>query len=192
MSSIGIHLQPCIDKGLLLLEAARPTVFGLESHLTTMHRMVETHKPSVIVVDPISNLIGMGNEKEVKSMLTRLIDFLKMEQITAVFTNLTAGGGSQERTEIGLSSLMDTWLVLRDIESNGERNRGLWVLKSRGMAHSNQVREFRLTDKGIALEDVYIGPAGVLTGSARAQQEAREKASESEAGERDGAQAARA
>ncbi len=178
MESIGVDLQPSVDKGLLRFEAFRPTVFGLETHLTTMHKAVDTFRPSVVVVDPITNFVTAGTEGEVKSMLTRLIDFLKMDHITALFTSLTPGGESLERTDVGISSLMDTWLVLRDMESSGERNRGLWILKSRGMAHSNQIREFRLTDHGIVLEDVYIGPSGVLTGSARAQQEAKEKAGE--------------
>ncbi|MDL5503213.1 MAG: ATPase domain-containing protein, partial [Candidatus Methanoperedens sp.] len=120
-------------------------------------------------------LISIGNETEVKSMLARLIDFLKAKQITALFTNLSQAGGPLEQTEFGISSLMDTWLLLRDIEIGGERNRGLYILKSRGMSHSNQIREFLLTDKGIDLVDVYLGPSGVLTGSARAAVEMQEK-----------------
>lgn len=116
-------------------------------------------------------------------VITRLIDFLKTEQITALFTSLTAGGAYLEKTEVGISSLMDTWMVLRDIESSGERNRGLVVLKSRGMAHSNQMREFFITSHGIELEDVYLGPSGVLTGSARAAQEEKERMVEAEARE---------
>ncbi len=178
MRSIGIDLQPCIDKGLLLFEASRPTVFGLETHLAHIHRTVEAFKPSVVILDPITNLISVGNEQEVKSMLTRLIDYLKAERITALFTSLTAGGESLERTEVGISSLMDAWMVLRDLESSGERNRGLMILKARGIAHSNQIREFLLTDSGIELQDVYLGPSGVLTGSARAAQEAKERMAE--------------
>lgn len=180
MKSIGIDLKSCIDKGVLRFESSRPTAFGLEMHLTTMHKVVSEFKPSVVIMDPLTNLISIGNKTEVKSMLTRLIDFLKDEQITALFTSLTSGGQYLEETEVGISSLMDTWMVLRDIESSGERNRGLVVLKSRGMAHSNQMREFRLTDHGITLEDIYLGPSGVLTGSARSQQEAKEKAAEVE------------
>ncbi len=178
MESIGVHLQPYIDKGLLRFEASRPTVFGLEMHLTTMHRAIETFKPGVVIVDPITNLVSAGSHNEVQSMLTRLIDYLKMEHITALITTLTKGGSSTEQTEVGISSLMDTWMVLTDIESGGERNRGLMILKSRGMAHSNQIREFLLTDQGIRLEDVYLGPAGVLTGSARAAQESKERMAE--------------
>ena len=137
-----------------------------------------TFKPAVAVLDPITNLVSVGNPLDVKSMLIRLIDFLKMNQITTMFTTLTSAGGPLEQSEVGISSLADTWLLLRDIEIGGERNRGLYILKSRGMAHSNQIREFLLTDKGINLLDVYVGPSGVLTGSARLAQEALEKATE--------------
>jgi circadian clock protein KaiC len=181
MESIGIDLQPFIEKGLLRFEAARPTMSGLETHLAAIHRAVGAFKPAVVVADPITNLISVGQQTEVRSMLTRLIDFLKMEQITALFTSLTSGGASLEQSEAGISSLMDTWMILRDMESDGERNRGIMILKSRGMAHSNQVREFLLTDHGIVLEDVYLGPSGVLTGSARAAQEAKERMAEAEA-----------
>jgi len=180
MESIGIDLQPFIDKGLLRFEASRPTVFGLETHLTTIHKAIDTFQPSVVILDPITNLITVGTEHEVKSVLTRLIDYLKTEHITALFTSLTRGGESLEQTEVGISSLMDTWMVLRDLESSGERNRGIMILKSRGMAHSNQIREFLLTDHGIELQDVYLGSSGVLTGSARAAQEAKERMAEAE------------
>lgn len=181
MESIGVDLQPGIDKGLLKFETSRPSMFGLEMHLATIHRAVDVFKPGVVVVDPITNLVTSGVEQEVKSMLTRLIDFLKMEQVTTLFTSLTSGGGYLEQSQVGISSLMDTWMILRDIESSGERNRGIMILKSRGMAHSNQVREFLLTDHGIMLEDVYLGPAGVLYGAARAAQEAKERMAETEA-----------
>jgi circadian clock protein KaiC len=150
-------------------------------HLTTMHRAVEAYQPGVVIVDPITNLVTAGTDAEVKSTLTRLIDFLKSKHITALFTSLSRGGESLEQTDVGISSQMDTWMVLRDLESSGERNRGLMILKSRGMAHSNQVREFHLTNHGIVLEDVYLGPAGVLTGSARAAQETKERTAEVEA-----------
>jgi len=176
MRSIGIDLEPWIKKGQLRIHASRPTLCGLESHLVTMHRMTEEFKPAVVVMDPVTNLVGTGTQNEAKSMLTRLIDYFKTRAITALFTSLTHGGGYEESTEMGISSLMDTWLMVRDIETDGERNRLLYVLKSRGMAHSNQVREFRLTDHGIVLVDTYIGPSGVLTGSARLAQEAREQA----------------
>ena len=145
-------------------------------HLTTMHKWITDVQPRAVVIDPISNFLAAGTTAEIKSMLIRLIDFLKGQQITTVFTNLTSGAGPQEQTEIGISSLMDTWLLLRDLELGGERNRSLYILKSRGMSHSNQLREFLLTDRGVDLLDVYLGSEGVLTGSARLAQEAREKA----------------
>jgi len=178
MRSVGIDLEPWVTKGLLKFHAERPSVYGLETHLLTMHKAINESKPSVVVVDPITNLISAGNPLDVKSMLTRLIDILKMNQITAMFTTLTSAGGPLEQSEVGISSLADTWLLLRDIEIGGERNRGLYILKSRGMAHSNQIREFLLTDKGINLLDVYAGPSGVFTDSARLAQEAKEKGSE--------------
>jgi len=138
--------------------------------------MVNEFQPQVVVLDPISNFSSAGSGPEAEAMLLRLIDFLKSRQITAMFVNLTAGGDAWEHTDVGVSSLIDTWILLRDIELAGERNRGLYVLKSRGMKHSNQIREFLLTSDGIQLQDVYIGPEGVLTGSMRAAQEDREKA----------------
>jgi circadian clock protein KaiC len=176
MRSIGIDLAPWIERGLLHFHAARPTLSGLEMHLTTMHKWIRDVQPRAVVIDPISNFLSAGTTTEVKSMLIRLIDFLKGQQITTVFTNLTSGGGPQEQTDIGVSSLMDTWLLLRDLELGGERNRSLYILKSRGMAHSNQLREFLLTNQGVDLLDVDLGSEGVLTGSARLAQEAREKA----------------
>jgi len=178
MRSVGIDLEPWVKKGLLKFHAQRPSVYGLETHLLTMHKAINEFKPAVVVVDPITNLMSAGNPLDVKSMLTRLIDFLKMNQITAVFTTLISAAGAAEMTEVGISSLTDAWLMLRDIEIGGERNRGLYILKSRGMAHSNQIREFLLSDKGINLLDVYVGPSGVLTGSARLSQESQEKAAE--------------
>lgn len=175
MQSIGIDLEPWVRKGLLRFYAERPSVYGLETHLMTMHRATNEFKPSVVVVDPITNFIHSGNSLDVKSMLTRLVDFLKMNQITTMFTTLTSAGNALEQSEADISSLADTWILLRSIESGGERNRGLYILKSRGMDHSNQIREFLFTDKGINLLDVYVGPAGVLTGSARLVQETHEK-----------------
>jgi circadian clock protein KaiC len=178
MRSVGIDLEPWVTKGLLQFRGERPSVYGLETHLLTMNKVIKEFKPAVVALDPITNLIASGNPIDVKSMLTRLIDFLKMNQITALFTTLTSAGGPLEQSEVGISSLADAWLLLRDIEIGGERNRGLYILKSRGMAHSNQIREFLLTDRGINLLDVYVGPSGVLTGSARLAQEAREKGTE--------------
>jgi len=183
MRSIGFDLEPWVQRGLLLLEAARPTLYGLEMHLATMHKQIVEFEPRVVIVDPLSNFTSVGSNVEVGSMLMRLIDFLKSRQSTALFTSLTATGGSLEQTEVGVSSLMDTWLLLRDVELGGERNRVMYILKSRGMAHSNQLREFLLTDHGVELQDVYIGPEGVLTGSSRLAQEAQEKAASIARGE---------
>ena len=176
MRSIGIDLGPWIKKGLLRFDATRPTFHGLEMHLLRMHKLVAETKARVVIVDPITSYISLGDTLEVKSMLTRLTDFFKAHQITALFTSLTEGGSALEQSEVGISSLMDTWLLLRSIESNGERNRGIWILKSRGMAHSNQIREFLITDRGVDFVNVYLGAGGVLTGTARNAQEAREKA----------------
>jgi circadian clock protein KaiC len=178
MHSIGIDLQQWVKKGLLQFHAERPTVYGLEAHLASMHKLIEELKPRIVVVDPVTNLGSVASEADVKAMLIRLLDLIKFNQITALFTTLTAATGSLELTEVGISSLADTWLLLRDIEIGGERNRGLYILKSRGMAHSNQIREFLLTDKGVDLIDVYVGPSGVLTGSARISQETQERDSE--------------
>lgn len=178
MRSVGIELESYYKKGLLRIDAARPTVWGLELHLATMHKAIISFMPDSIIIDPISNLVSVGTINEVRSMLVRLIDFIKVNQITALFTDLIEGGTFHEATEIGVSSLMDTWVLLKSIEYNGERNRGIYVLKARGIAHSNQIREFLLTSKGIDIIDVYTGPAGVLTGTARITQEAKEQADE--------------
>jgi circadian clock protein KaiC len=154
----------------------RPTYGGIEEHLLVTHKRISRFQPSVVVVDPVTNLIMVSTANEVRSMLTRLVDFLKTQGITSIFTSLTAGGGPLEASEADVSSLMDTWLVLESVEVGGERNRALYVLKSRGMDHSNQIREFLLTDHGLQLLDVYLGPEGVLTGSARMSQEEHEKA----------------
>lgn len=174
MRSIGIDLEPWIQRGLLHFRASRPTQSGLEMHLVKIHKLVDELKPNLVIIDPITNLIAGGDERETYSMLVRLIDFLKENQITGLFTSLTSGGNHAEQTEVGVSSFIDTWLLVREMESNGERNRGLYVIKSRGMAHSNQVREFLLTDEGVKLVPVYLGSEGVLTGSARLAQEAGE------------------
>lgn len=177
MRSIGIDLAPAVQGGMLRLHADRPTTFGLEMHLVAMHKQVNEFKPRTVIIDPISNFMAIGSESEIKAMLTRLIDYFKNRQITSLFTSLTTEGAFEAGTAIGVSSLMDTWLLLRDIESGAERNRELHLLKSRGMAHSNQVREFLLTDRGVELQDVYLGPSGaMLTGSARLVQQALEEA----------------
>jgi circadian clock protein KaiC len=176
MSSIGIHLEPYVKKGLLYFHATRPTLHGLEHHLTASIKLITKVEPKIVVLDPIDAFVIGGNEAEVKTMLLRLVDFLKLKNITAFFASLTNSGENQELTDMSISSLIDAWLLLRDIEIGGERNRGLYILKSRGMAHSNQIREFILTDHGIELLDVYVGPEGVLTGSARLSQEAKNDA----------------
>ncbi|MEL7669680.1 circadian clock protein KaiC [Methanobacterium sp.] len=173
MKSIGIDLGHWVDKGLLKFHATRPTLYGLEIHLVTIYKLVNEFMPDVAVIDPISNLITVGSPNDVKSMLIRLIDFLKDNKITSLSTSLSMIGYVE--ADVGVSSLMDTWIDLRAKEVNGERNRTLDIIKSRGMAHSNQMREFLLTDDGIVLEDVYLGPAGMLTGSARLSQMAIEK-----------------
>jgi len=175
MRSIGIELAPWEQQGLLRFHNVRPSVYVLEMHLVMMHKQIKEFKPEVVVIDPISNLLSIGRPPEVKSVLTRLIDLMKMDGITAFFTSLLAAARLEE-TEVGISSLMDTWIMLRDMETNGERNRGLYVLKSRGMAHSNQVREFLMTGNGMELLDIYTGPEGAKTGALRAAQEAKERA----------------
>ena len=176
MRSIGLDLASWFKKDLLRFHATRPSAYGLEMHLATLHKLVNEFEPRMVIVDPITTFLGTSTSAETEAMLMRLIDFLKSRQITAVFTSLVHSGSAQEGSQAGISSLIDTWLLLRDIELGGERNRGLHILKSRGMAHSNQVREFLLTDHGVELKDVYIGPEGVLTGSMRLAQEAREQA----------------
>jgi len=172
MCSIGIDLEPWVKNGLLRFESIRPSQYGLEMHLARMHQVIREFEPQVIVIDPITDLVALGSALEVKAMLVRLIDFLKSFQITALCTSLTTGGSALEQSEVGISSLIDTWLLVREVEMNGERARGMYILKSRGMAHSNQIREFILTDHGVELVDVYLGPNGALMGSARLAQEA--------------------
>jgi circadian clock protein KaiC len=174
MRSIGVDLADHVEKGLLQMHAARPTLYGLEMHLVAIHKKIRRFKPKTVIIDPITNLVTIGSVSEVKSMLIRLIDFLQTEQITVMFTALTLNNIISEQTDEGVSSLVDAWLQVRDIESNGERNRGLYIMKSRGMKHSNQVREFVITNTGLDLVDVYLGPDGVLTGSAREAQQLNE------------------
>jgi len=180
MRSIGIDLEPWVKKGLLKFHAVRPTAYSLEMHLSMMIRLIEEDAPQVIAVDPISNLYPVGDDIQVRSMLMRLIDLAKSLQITALFTNLSADEATNvyalEATQMHVSSLMDTWLILKNVEGNGERNRAFSIAKARGLAHSNQIREFVLSGKGIQLVDVYRGSEGVLFGSARIAQEGRETA----------------
>lgn len=177
MKSIGLDIKKHVEKELLNFQAWRPSSYSLEMHLVRMHKFVEDFKPDVVVFDPITNLItAAGDESEVRSVLTRFIDYLKLKQITAIFTSLTNAASPSETSDVGISSLIDTWLLVRDLESNGERNRALYVIKSRGMAHSNQVREFLVTSRGIQLVPAYLGAQGVLTGTSRIIQEAQENA----------------
>ena len=179
MRSINIDFQPWIEQGLLDVHSSRPTLMGHEQHLVLMHDLVRAFRPTVVAVDPISNLFMAHADAEVKPTLMRLIDWLKKDQITAILTSLTNGGdvtSELEDSQASVSSLMDTWLLLRNTELGGERNRTIFVRKSRGMAHSNQVREFILSDSGIDLVDVYVGNDRVLTGSARVAQKAHAQA----------------
>ncbi|MGZ9189200.1 MAG: circadian clock protein KaiC, partial [Nitrospira sp.] len=174
MRSIGLDLSRWVERGLLQYHAARPHLRGLEMHLAIIHKQIVAFQPRMVVLDPVSNLMDIGTPAETKAMLTRLIDFVKGHEITTVFTSLTSETDNPEIAEVNICSLMDTWLLVRNLEHNGERTRGLFILKSRGMGHSHQIREFTLTDHGAELRDVYTGPAGVLTGTARTLQEARD------------------
>ena len=176
MHSIGLSLEPLVKRGLLRFHAARPSLYGLEMHLATMFKEISTFQPRVVIMDPITSLMDAGTDSEGKGMVTRLIDYLKAGQVTSLFTSLTQGGHALQQSETAMSSLMDAWVLLQDFEGNGERNRVLYVLKARGMAHSNQIREFLISDRGIDVVDAYIGVSGVLTGSARVAQGALEKA----------------
>jgi circadian clock protein KaiC len=154
MCSVGLNLEPWVKKGLLHIHAMRPTSIGLEAHLAGVHKLIEQVRPSVVVVDPITNLVSVSGTYNVKSMLMRLVDFLKVEQITSMFTNLTFAGDPQERTAAAVSSLMDTWIVLRDSKPNGRPRRELYVLKSRGMAHSREPRELLVSARGLELGNI--------------------------------------
>jgi circadian clock protein KaiC len=176
MRSVGIDLRPYVDSGLLCFEAARPSLYGFEMHLARMNRDIERFSPSVLVVDPISAF--RGPSAEIHATLVRLADICKTKGISAMFTSLSATSDMIDGSERSVSSLMDCWISLRDVEASGERNRVLYLLKSRGMNHSKQLREYRLTDDGIEMIDAYLGRDGVLTGSARAAQEAQDREQE--------------
>lgn len=180
MRSIGIDLEVHVKRKNLLIHSSRPTLNGLELHLLTLRKLIKEFQPETVVIDPISNLINVGSESEVRSMLVRLIDMLKLNNITALFTSLSINNVDllrQDMKEESISSLVDTWITVRDVESVGERNRGVYIIKSRGMGHSNQVREFVISDHGIELLNVEYGPEGLLTGSARRANELRKKIS---------------
>jgi len=180
MKSIGIDLEQFVDKGLLQIHSSRPSLNGLELHLLTLRKLIREFQPTTVIIDPISNLITVGSEHEVRSMLVRLIDMLKLNNITALFTSLNKQNENfrPDLAEDSVSSLVDTWLTVRDMEGIGERNRGIFIVKSRGMGHSNQVREFVITHKGIELLDVEVGPNGILTGTARKSNEVNKKVSQ--------------
>ncbi|HMK05977.1 MAG TPA: circadian clock protein KaiC, partial [Flavobacterium sp.] len=179
MRSIGVDLEPFIKNGLLQIHSSRPSLNGLELHLLTLRKLIREFKPMTVIIDPISNLISVGSEQEVRSMLVRLIDMLKMNNITALFTSLNKQSDNfrPDLAEDSISSLVDTWITVRDMEGVGERNRGIFIVKARGMGHSNQVREFIITNKGIHLLDVELGPHGILTGSARKSHQINSKVS---------------
>ncbi|GJE58005.1 circadian clock protein KaiC [Methylobacterium trifolii] len=172
--SVGLDLARHVESGLLRFEAARPSLFGLEMHLARMQRDIDAFKPGLVLIDPVSALRGPVNE--LQATLLRMVDMLKSRGITALFTSLRTDGTFDQVGDLGLSSLMDAWVKLLDVDANGERTRTLYVIKARGMSHSNQVREFLMSSAGIRLVDAYVGPAGVLTGTARVVQEAQEEA----------------
>jgi circadian clock protein KaiC len=176
MESIGLDLGQWVKKGLLKFHITRPALYGLETHLVMMEDDIKKFDPGNVVIDPITDFSAVGGGREVKSMLTRLNDMMKSRGINVFFTDLVRGDILPEAPEMYISSLIDTWIMLRNFEHNGERNRGLTILKSRGMAHSNQIKEFLITNNGIDLLDPYIGPAGVLMGSAKQVQEAVDQA----------------
>jgi circadian clock protein KaiC len=175
MRSVGIDLEPHIDRRRLVIHAERPTFWGLEMHLLQMTKLVNQFKPHVVVMDPITNLIAVGLQADVKSMLTRFTDFLKAEQITSLFTSLAAPDPGLEQSQVGISSLMDTWIIVRDIEAQGKRNRSLSIIKSRGMNHSNESREFRLTEKGFLLEEVPPCASGASSGTGQPPSRIRDR-----------------
>jgi circadian clock protein KaiC len=179
MQSIGIDLEKHIKKGLLQIHSSRPTLNGLELHLLTLRKLINAYHPTTVIIDPISNLITVGSQHEVRSMLVRLIDMLKLNNITAMFTSLSKQNYSDvpDLSEDSVSSLVDTWITVRDLEGQGERNRGIYIIKSRGMGHSNQIREFIITEQGIELLDAELGPDGFLTGAARKSYELSKKVS---------------
>jgi circadian clock protein KaiC len=174
MRSVGMDLGRWIEVGLLQFQATRPTTLGLEMHLVKMHGLVDDFDPNIVVVDPVTALLHSSAQMETRSMVLRMVDFLKSKQITAVMTTLGEGGSWTEESGLNISSLVDAWLVLQEIENAGERNRGIYILKARGMAHSNQIREFLLTNHGVELREVYLGSGEMIMGSARLAQEAKD------------------
>ncbi|RZK12860.1 MAG: circadian clock protein KaiC [Flavobacterium sp.] len=180
MQSIGIDLEQFTNNGLLQIHSSRPSLNGLELHLLKLKKLIKEFQPTTVIIDPISNLISVGSDHEVRSMLVRLIDMLKLNNITALFTSLSKHElvTRPELAEDSVTSLVDTWITVRDLEGIGERNRGIFIVKSRGMGHSNQVREFVITGKGIELLEVELGPNGILTGAARKSNALNKKVSQ--------------
>jgi circadian clock protein KaiC len=177
MRSISLDLKQHVDKGLLQFHSAHPTEHGLEQHLVSIYKLVKSFKPKIVIIDPITNLISVGNARDVSSMLMRLIDMLHAEGVTVMFTALSISNSSNDKADEAISSLVDAWIQVRDVELNAERNRGLFIMKSRGMGHSNQVREFLITGNGIKLVDVYRTGDRILLGSAREAQILRDNLS---------------
>ncbi|MEQ9027334.1 MAG: ATPase domain-containing protein, partial [Aggregatilineales bacterium] len=178
MRSIGLDLQTWVEADLLRFESVRPTGYSLEMHLVILHKHIQEFDPQIVVIDPVTSFEAIGSKTDSRAFLTRLIDFLKGRGTTGFLTSLTAAGESSEQTEVDISSLVDSWLLVRAVESSGERNRLMYVLKSRGMPHSNQISEYEITEEGINLIDAYLGKSGVLTGSARLAQAALEQEKE--------------
>jgi circadian clock protein KaiC len=168
MHSIGLNLEPHIKSGILKVYSSRPTLQNLELHLISIQKIIEEFDPKIIVLDPVTNLMSEGINSEIRQMLAHFVDYLKGRNITTLFTAaITLETIKSNPSDEGISAMMDTWILVSDIEKNNERNRGIYVLKSRGMNHSTQVREFIITDKGIALLPIYVSPQGILTGSAK-------------------------
>ena len=168
MRSIGLNIEPHIKSGILKVYSSRPTLQNLELHLISIQKIIEEFKPKIIVLDPVTNLMSEGINSEIRQMLAHFVDYLKGLNITTLFTAaITLETIKSNPSDEGISAMMDTWILVRDIETNNERNRGIYVLKSRGMNHSTQVREFVITDNGIALLPIYVSPEGILTGSAK-------------------------
>ncbi len=176
MSSVGLNLDQWVKKGLLFMESRRPTQCGLDMHLVLALKVIAEHTPKVIIMDPVTSFDDIANTSDVKRVLMMFVDYMKSLGITTMFGSLTPSGLPAEVSAVNISSFIDSWILLRDLENNGERNRGIYILKSRGMSHSNQVREFLISDKGVDICDVYLGPGGVETGGARLNMLAQEKA----------------
>jgi len=180
MSSIGVNLAGLVQDKLLRIISTRPSGFGLETHLFTIYQTIEEFKPSLVILDPITDFASIGNKNEIRAMMTRLVDHLKTKGITALLTSAQLGSmvsdGSNSEADAGISSLIDTWIVLETFDVAGERNRAVSVRKSRGTAHSNQIREFVISNRGISLINAYRGASGFVTGSAREAQQRHDAA----------------